>query len=390
MKALNPVLLLIFCTTILVQKFFPILGVAPNRMIQPIGLDYSDLYEHHALIVNVALQFFLLLSVLFNFNKIRLFLILLFCSLLISDLVFICADFAEKNALTNRIRFSLSSGFWMLVFLWFLMVIETLQQLTYLLWQKISLGMIIYLPIILLFLSNKVDHLSLVQEFHANEDVFRQAFVEHFTIVGLTLFFTLPIAIALGALCHSAHNFGRYCMQILGLIQTLPSIALFGLLLEPLSLLSNIFPFLSYIGIKGIGIAPAVIALVLYSLLPVVRSVLTGLNLIPQQTIDAALGLGMTQFQLLFQIKIPLALPIILSGIRIMVVQAIGLAMIAALIGAGGFGAIMFRGLANSALDLTLLGVIPVIILAMAVDMLFRLLETASLHDKPTIIIANR
>jgi hypothetical protein len=95
-KALNPVLLLIFCTTILVQKFFPILGVAPNRMMQPIGLYYSDLYEYHALIVNVALQFVLLLSFFFHLNKTRLLLILLIFSLLLSDLVFICADFAEK------------------------------------------------------------------------------------------------------------------------------------------------------------------------------------------------------------------------------------------------------------------------------------------------------
>jgi osmoprotectant transport system permease protein len=139
--------------------------------------------------------------------------------------------------------------------------------------------------------------------------------------------------------------------------------------------MSKAYPWLSKMGINGIGIAPAVIALVMYSLLPVVRGIVTGLNQIPSQTLDAAIGLGMKNNQLLIHVKIPLALPVILSGIRVMCVQTIGLAMVAALIGAGGFGAIMFRGLANSALDLTLLGVIPVVVIAIITDMLFRLLE---------------
>jgi len=375
-KIYNPVPLSLFILALLAQCSLPLLGIAQNRIIKPTGFFYSDGINDPILMCNLVLQLLLLLLILLPPKRIRLHFIIGLSALLTCSLLFFCAKHAEHGSQANqRIRFSFGAGYWIETLLWFLIGLHILQECISAFWQRFCLGLFLFLPLLLLFFSNEVKYLSLVREFEANRDTFQQAFLEHLNIVGLTLLLTLPIAFLLGTVCHALPKFGQSCLQALGLLQTIPSIALFGLLLEPLSVMSKAYPWLSKMGINGIGIAPAVIALVMYSLLPVVRGIVTGLNQIPSQTLDAAIGLGMKNNQLLIHVKIPLALPVILSGIRVMCVQTIGLAMVAALIGAGGFGAIMFRGLANSALDLTLLGVIPVVVIAIITDMLFRLLE---------------
>lgn len=128
------------------------------------------------------------------------------------------------------------------------------------------------------------------------------------------------------------------------------------------------------LGIGGIGLAPALIALVLYALLPLVRSVHAGLTQVPDSVIDAGRGMGLSRRQLFWRVEVPLALPVMLSGVRVIAMQTVGMGMVAALIGAGGFGALMFQGLLSSALELVLLGVIPAVALALVVDTLFKVI----------------
>src|SRR6185369_5701281 len=146
----------------------------------------------------------------------------------------------------------------------------------------------------------------------------------------------------------------------------------------PLALLATAIPGLRELGISGIGVAPAVIALVLYSLLPVVRSTVAGLVQVPSPVVDAATGMGLSRAQIFRRVEVPIALPLFLSGVRIAAVQAVGLAGVAALIGAGGLGALVFQGLASGALDLVLLGVIPTVALAVVVDAAFRVLASST------------
>src|SRR4029077_16441211 len=156
----------------------------------------------------------------------------------------------------------------------------------------------------------------------------------------------------------------------------------FGLLMVPLALLATALPGLHQVGVSGIGMAPAVIALLLYSLLPAVRSTVAGLGQVPRPVVEAAAGMGLTAAQIFRKVEVPIALPVFLSGLRIAAVQAVGLAVVAALIGAGGLGTLVFQGLASGALDLVLLGVVPVVALAVAVDAAFRIL--ASYRRMPT------
>jgi osmoprotectant transport system permease protein len=163
---------------------------------------------------------------------------------------------------------------------------------------------------------------------------------------------------------------------ILNLLQTVPSIALFGLLIVPLSALATAMPALGRLGIGGIGVAPAVIALVLYALLPVVRSTVAGISGVAAALIDAARGMGMTRHQRFWRVELPLAAPVLLAGLRIVTVQAIGLAVVAALIGAGGLGSFVFEGLGQYAADLVLLGALPAIVLALAADFLLQIVAS--------------
>jgi osmoprotectant transport system permease protein len=140
---------------------------------------------------------------------------------------------------------------------------------------------------------------------------------------------------------------------------------------------------LGELGVSGIGAAPAIIALTLYCLLPIVRNTAEGLAQVPRPVIDAARGMGMTDRQIFWSVEAPLALPVILSGLRVTLVQAIGLAAVAALIGAGGLGAIMFRGLFANALDLVLLGAIPIIALAVLTDASLKLLIATLSRGQP-------
>jgi osmoprotectant transport system permease protein len=155
-------------------------------------------------------------------------------------------------------------------------------------------------------------------------------------------------------------------LGVLNFVQTVPSIALFGILMAPLAALAVAVPALAEMGVSGIGTAPAIVALFLYSLLPIVANTVVGLARVSPAAVDAARGMGMTEAQVLRRVKFPLAFPTILTGVRIVLVQNIGLATIAALIGGGGFGAFVFQGIGQTALDLVLLGAIPTVTLAFA------------------------
>jgi osmoprotectant transport system permease protein len=195
-------------------------------------------------------------------------------------------------------------------------------------------------------------------------------------IVAATLLPSLLVGVPMGVAAARSERLATPLYAVLNVIQTVPSIALFALLIAPLSGLAVALPGW---GIRGIGLLPAVIALTLYALLPIVHGTTSGLRQVPAAAIAAATGMGMTARQVFWRVEVPLALPVLLSGLRVTTVQVIGLAVVAALIGAGGFGALVFQGLASSALDLVMLGVLPVVALAIVADASLELL-TATLR----------
>jgi osmoprotectant transport system permease protein len=219
--------------------------------------------------------------------------------------------------------------------------------------------------------------LSLAREYAGRREVFGAAVVRHVALVAAAIVPALLIGVPLGLAALRRRRFEAPLFAVLNLLQTVPSIALFGLLIGPLSGLASAVPALGALGVGGVGPAPAIIALILYALLPVARNTLAGIGGVPPAAVDAARGMGMSGRQVFWQVEVPLALPVLLAGLRIVTVQAIGLAVVAALIGAGGLGSFVFEGLGQYATNLVLLGALPAIAMALAADFALRLLSGA-------------
>ena len=175
--------------------------------------------------------------------------------------------------------------------------------------------------------------------------------LEHVVLVVISTVAGVLIAVPLGLAITRVPALSRPVLGFAGVIQTVPSLALFGLLIP--------LPF-----IGGIGSRTAIIALVLYALLPILRNTVTGVRQVDPAILDAANGMGMTDWQRLTLVEVPLALPSIFSGIRIATVVGIGLVTIAAAVGAGGLGSLIFRGLAMLDSRLLFAGAIPSAIIA--------------------------
>ena len=297
-------------------------------------------------------------------------------ALLLAALLWLAGSEATQRSamLPALARVSLGAGFWVLVLMAWLAVCDAVQRLGLTpAWRTLALASLL-LPALLVLASGQLDALSLHKEYTNRRDVFNAAGQRHLQIVWATLLPALAIGVPLGVAAARSKAFAGPLLATLNVIQTVPSIALFALLIAPLGALAALLPDL---GLRGIGLAPAVIALTLYALLPIVHGTASGLAQVPVSAIEAGTGMGMTRRQLFWRVRVPLALPVLLSGLRVTTVQVIGLAVVAALIGAGGFGALVFQGLSSSALDLVLLGVLPVLALAMLADAALALLSAA-------------
>ena len=178
---------------------------------------------------------------------------------------------------------------------------------------------------------------------------------EHLFLVGVSSFFAIVLGVGLGTLGTRRPRLRRLSIAVANVFQTVPSLALFGFLLP--------VPF-----IGGIGAHTAIISLVLYSLLPILRNTVVGISSVEQPVREAAVAMGMTDWQLLRLVELPLAAPTIIAGIRIALVTNIGTAVIAAVIGGGGLGVLIFRGVASVDTLEILAGAVPAAAMALAVD----------------------
>ena len=189
-----------------------------------------------------------------------------------------------------------------------------------------------------------------------------EATATHLTLVAISMAIAVAIALPLGMLIVHRPTLRTIALGVASVFQTIPSLALFGFLIP--------IPF-----IGGIGRRTAIVALVLYALLPILRHTYVGLTGIDPAVLQAAEAMGMTDRQILWRVRLPLALPVILAGIRTATVITIGVATIAAAIGAGGLGTFIFRGVAMVSDAVILAGAIPAALLAIAADVLIAALE---------------
>lgn len=193
------------------------------------------------------------------------------------------------------------------------------------------------------------------------DDVLELGF-QHIRLVLVALVIATLIGLALGALTYERPRAAAAVLGITGVFLTIPSIALFGLLIPVL----------------GLGFRPAVVALVLYALLPIVRNTITGLRGVDAAVVDSARGMGMSRLEILRRVEMPLAWPVVLAGVRVSALLLVGIAAIAAIVNGPGLGEFIFSGLARiggaNAVNLALLGTLGVVVVAILFDLFFTVL----------------
>ena len=203
---------------------------------------------------------------------------------------------------------------------------------------------------------------NMIEIFHSRSDAILVASWEHLQLTFISLFLATFIAIPLGISLTRYKKWAEPIIGITAIFQTVPSLALLGFMIPLL----------------GIGTTPAIVALTIYGLLPILRNTYTGIIGVNSASVEAGTGMGMTSLQVLWMVELPMALSIIMAGVRTATVLIIGVATLAALIGAGGLGDLIYRGIAMSNSPLILAGALPAALLAIFFDFSLKYLETKS------------
>ncbi len=343
--------------------------VAPNRLVSGSGVAWSELMSPARTAVIAPWLLLLALALLAPATRQVHALVALVSALLLAMLCWLAGDEAARQSAalaSDLTRVSLGGGFWVLALLAWLAACDAIGRLQLAPVQRLLAQASVWVAPILLLATGQLDGLSLLKEYANRRETFDAALTRHLQIVAAALLPALTIGVPLGVAAARRPAVATPLFALLNVIQTVPSIALFALLIAPL----------------GIGLLPAAVALTLYALLPVVHGTASGLAQVSPAAVEAGTGMGMSVRQLFWRVQAPLALPVLLSGLRVTTVQVIGLAVVAALIGAGGFGALVFQGITSSALDLVLLGVLPVVALALVADAALALLTMVVARDR--------
>src|SRR5699024_702328 len=200
---------------------------------------------------------------------------------------------------------------------------------------------------------------KLIEVFIDRQDMIIEAFLQHIYLSFVSLLIGVLISLPVGMFVARHRKYAETIIGVTAVLQTIPSLALFGFLVP----------------LIGIGSKTALVALIIYALLPILRNTYAGLTGVDQSVIEAGRGMGMTPNQILKKIELPTALPFIMAGIRTATVLTVGIATLATFVGAGGLGDVIYRGLQSYNNELVLAGALPVAVLALLFDFALKLIE---------------
>ena len=344
----------------------PLVEVKPNRISNGVRMSAFEFIGPTQLIITVFWIILIFLS-LYHHGKKSLFVVYIGAISIVLQILLIGIKGNEAVSGSLSMRVTFASSFYIGLLMLYLILAESFDNLK----ERKPLGFlgvgIIVSGLFFASRANLFSSFSIIKEFEVKQDQFFISLWTHaFLSFGSVLAGTL-LAIPLGYLSYQKKKLENAVMVPLSILETIPSLSLFAILLVPLANLGK-NSFFKSIGVSGIGWAPAFVALTLYTLLPIGRNTLVGFSSVEKSIIEAAKGMGMSKREILFKIEFPLAFPLILTGIRIALVQTIGGAVLAGLVGGGGLGSFVFLGLAEASPDLILLGVIPIVAITLFMD----------------------
>ncbi|WP_447553106.1 ABC transporter permease [Vreelandella sp. EE22] len=343
-------------------------SVAPNRIVP--GTSYGlieALGVVGALLITLLLVALGALALRPNRGNYQAMLLLVVLMLLLMPFGLMVAGHYLMDPQLPQARLGLGAAYWTLLFVLLLCLVELRLRLGI---KRLATAALLVGVALIWWLCIRLwlGDLALAQEFLARQGQFASALKQHIALVASAVGISIVLGLLLAMLMRRFRRAQKVGFALLNSFQTIPSLALFGLLLAPLAWLGANVAFLGKLGVSGIGNTPALIALIAYSLLPIVRNTFIALEEVRPDTLEAATAMGMKASQRFWQVRFPLALPVLLEGVRITTVQAVGLTAVAALIGAGGLGTFIFQGLGQAAMDMVLLGALPIVVMALVVD----------------------
>ncbi|MBI5230565.1 MAG: ABC transporter permease [Coriobacteriales bacterium] len=288
------------------------------------------------------------------------------------------AGFAASHLLPGAgtfARVSVGGSVWVMAFFGYVVVLSARRELEgapVLAW---SISLAAPVLIIVMLVTGWLDDLGVMVEYENQKERFWEQAAVTLLVAASAIVIAAFIGVGLGLLAYLRRRTDRAIFTAVNIFQTVPGLAMIGLLIGPLAALANAVPELRALGIGGLGWAPLIIALTLYALLPIVRNSFEGLRSVSPAAKDAGRGMGMSRAQLMRRIELPIARPVIFSGIRTSSVQAVGNSILGAFLGGIGLGFFVLQGMSAQSTDLILLGSISIVIMALVVDGVMRLVE---------------
>lgn len=268
-------------------------------------------------------------------------------------------------------RYSMGAGVWASTFFALTLILASRREVGMGTWSSRVIVWLAPVGVVLLVLSGRLSDLGMAAEYRNVSSEFWVWFGQHVMYSGVSLAVALVVGVSLGIVAYRFTGFARPVFAATSIVQTIPGLAMIGILAIPLGMAGQV-PFLRSLGIGILGWAPVVIALTLYALLVLVRNTHAGLESVPDATVEAGRGMGLTGSQLLRKVELPLASPVMFTGTRTAAQQTIGNATLAYFVAAGSLGRPIFSGVAQQADDLVLLGSVALVALALTVDIALR------------------
>ena len=274
-------------------------------------------------------------------------------------------------------RVSLGSGAWVGIAAAYMAILAGRREVGTATPAGLTLSVLAPIGVAVMLASGYLGDLAILKEYANQADRFRTEVVAQLTFSAVAMAIALVLGIALGVLAFRRPALKGPIFGTVSAFQTVPGLAMVGLLFAPLSWLGSNVPALGRLGVGGLGWAPVITALTLYALLAIVRNTYVGLSGVAAETVDAGLGMGMTESQVMRRVRFPLAMPVLFGGVRTAAVQTLGNATLGAFVAAGTLGLFVFGGLSQQAPDLIMLGSVTLVGLSLAVDGLLRVVQRA-------------
>jgi osmoprotectant transport system permease protein len=283
---------------------------------------------------------------------------------------------ASQVALTigGYSRLSVGPGVWVGLVLCFMVILSTRRELAGHAWAVWLVALLAPVAVVALGAAGAFADTGIAREYANYQDRYFAETANQMLMAGTAVAIATVVGIALGIAAFSYRRLQKPVFVAVNVLQTIPSLAAIVLLMPILAGISRAFPILRAVGIGGSGWAPVVIVITMYALLAISVNTDAGLRAVPPAAVDAGTGMGMTGGQLMRRVRLPLASPVVFTGVRTAAVQTVGNATLAAFIGAGGLGIFIFQGMAQQSPDLILLGSLTLVALAVLTDALLRLI----------------